>query len=76
MPWRTAPKDRGRQRAQVVERYGITESELNMLSTYNAECARGVMHTPEWARRMAEIQGRYNARRAELNEQFARDRDS
>lgn len=31
------------------------------LATYNAERARGIMHTQEWQDRMAEEQRRYDA---------------
>lgn len=31
------------------------------LATYNAEVARGIMHTPEWAAQMAVLQAEYGA---------------
>src|SRR5260221_5167802 len=31
----------------------LTFSELEQLATYNAERARGIMHTPEWQAKMA-----------------------
>ena len=36
------------------------ESRWGDLATYNAEVARGIVHTPEWQLKMAEKQQRYN----------------
>lgn len=33
------------------------------LATYNAERARGIMHTPEWQAAMAQLQDEFDARR-------------
>ncbi|MHB8742603.1 MAG: hypothetical protein ACYC9L_05695 [Sulfuricaulis sp.] len=33
------------------------------LATYNSECARGIVHTPEWDLRMVAIQSRFIAER-------------
>lgn len=35
------------------------------LATYNEECARGIVHTPEWDQRMAVLQGRFDEEVAE-----------
>lgn len=44
-----------------------TAYEFEYLAVYNAEVARGIMHTPEWQQRMAEVQRRFDEqRRAEL----------
>ena len=34
--------------------------EFHVLATYNSEVARGLVHTPEWAARMAELQARFD----------------
>jgi hypothetical protein len=34
---------------------------LNTLATYNAERARGIVHTQEWAERMAKHQAEFDA---------------
>ena len=34
--------------------------EFNDLARYNAEVARGIVHTPEWREKMAEEQRRFN----------------
>lgn len=51
---RRATKD-----ADYRERYGLTESALQELGTYNAEVARGIMHTPTWEARMVELQKKF-----------------
>lgn len=50
--------------------------ELEALARYNAECARGIVHTKAWDRKMAGIQAYYEdlarrdlAERGELVEQ-------
>ena len=35
-------------------------AEFGPLATYNAERARGIVHTPEWDAAMAELQCRFN----------------
>lgn len=40
---------------------GLTEVELQRLGTYNAERARGLVHTDEWQAAMAALQARFNA---------------
>lgn len=42
------------------ERERAFERQWGDLATYNAEVARGIVHTPEWDARMAEKQARYN----------------
>ena len=34
--------------------------QLDILAQYNAECARGIVHTPEWDERMATLQARFD----------------
>ena len=35
---------------------------FEMLAIYNAEVARGIMHTPEWHARMADLQAKFDER--------------
>lgn len=35
-------------------------SEVNDLAIYNAECARGILHSVEWVRRMDALQTQFN----------------
>jgi hypothetical protein len=53
MRWRRErrPKDNGT---------GLSEFELSRLGTYNAERARGIVHTPAWAAQMAVLQERFD----------------
>lgn len=39
----------------------LTTAEVEALAAYNGEVARGIMHTPEWTARMAELQARFDA---------------
>jgi hypothetical protein len=39
---------------------GMTPQELLLLATYNAEVARGIVHTDEWNAEMAELQRMFN----------------
>lgn len=38
-------------------------SEVDVLARYNAERARGILHTFEWQERMAELQRRFDEAR-------------
>ncbi|HOW79413.1 MAG TPA: hypothetical protein PK406_08180 [Verrucomicrobiota bacterium] len=38
------------------------EERFNSLATYNSEVARGIVHTPEWIQKMADMQSDYNAK--------------
>ena len=38
----------------------LTVTELSELATYNAEYARGIMHTEDWKRYIAGLQARFN----------------
>lgn len=38
-----------------------TPDSFEMLAVYNAEVARGIMHTPEWQARMAGLQRKFDA---------------
>jgi len=37
----------------------LTEEEITALTIYNAEIARGLIHTPAYEKKMAELQWRY-----------------
>lgn len=37
------------------------DRDWSVLATYNSECRRGIVHTPEWDALMADEQERYNA---------------
>jgi hypothetical protein len=39
-----------------------TPDSFEMLAAYNAERDRGIMHTPEWRARMADLQVRFDER--------------
>lgn len=43
--------------------------EWNQLATYNAEVARGIVHTPEWVEKMRLEQERFDAGRESMLEQ-------
>lgn len=44
----------------------LPSEDVTRLATFNSERSRGLMHTPEYAERMAELQRRFNeAREAE-----------
>lgn len=45
----------------IADRAHHFELRWGDLARYNAERARGIVHTPEWDARMAEKQVRYNA---------------
>jgi hypothetical protein len=48
----------------------LTAAEIDWLARYNAECARGIVHTDEWRARMADFQRRFGEEvRAGLVEQ-------
>jgi hypothetical protein len=40
-------------------------SRFDKLATYNSEVARGLVHTPEWQKQMAELQREFHAWRIE-----------
>jgi hypothetical protein len=48
---------------------GLTDKELMRLCAYNAEHARGIVHTPEWTAQMAELQEKYSAARQREHEE-------
>jgi len=39
---------------------GLSEFELDRLGTYNAERARGIVHTPAWQAQMASLQAQFD----------------
>jgi hypothetical protein len=43
---------------------GLSESDFNTLARYNAEVARGIVHTPGWDERMIALKSQFNARDA------------
>jgi hypothetical protein len=47
----------------VSTRYERTLYEFADLAQYNSEKARGIVHTPEWNKKMAKEQARFNANR-------------
>lgn len=36
--------------------HGLSQEDMYALSQYNSEVGRGIVHTPEWDKRMAELQ--------------------
>lgn len=40
-------------------------SDYDQLAIYNAEVARGIVHTPEWDQKMAAVQQRFNEQQAQ-----------
>jgi hypothetical protein len=45
---------------RILKPEPLAPNELHTLATYNAERARGIMHTPEYARKMHDLQSRFN----------------
>lgn len=39
----------------------LSPYELAALATFNAEVARGILHSEDWRRQMAALQARYDA---------------
>jgi hypothetical protein len=39
---------------------GLSQHQMNQLSTFNSERNRGIMHTPEYSARMAALQRMYD----------------
>lgn len=50
-----------RTRFNYLATTGLDEHEINALATFNAEKARGLVHTVSYAEAMAALQRRYNA---------------
>lgn len=44
-----------------IERCEPMPWKFDQLATYNAERYRGIMHTPEWRAKMADLQREYDA---------------
>jgi len=38
----------------------VKPDDLHALATYNSEVMRGLVHTPEWRERMAQLQDQFN----------------
>jgi hypothetical protein len=49
-----------RQRAQRRYRLGSMPAKFEDLAVYNAECSRGIVHTPGYDAAMAELQRQFN----------------
>jgi hypothetical protein len=47
---------------------------LDRLAQYNAEVARGIVHTPEWDERMAKYQAEFDANLAQEAQWYAENR--
>lgn len=43
-----------------VDGSSLTRQEVETLATFNAECSRGLVHTPEWMAKMAALQERFD----------------
>jgi hypothetical protein len=39
----------------------LTREQIETLGRFNAECARGIVHTDKWDGQMKELQARFNA---------------
>lgn len=70
MPWKEVTPEKQRAAQAIVDRYALLGDRMdeNRLAVYNAERARGLVHTPEWVAKMDEIQARLDARATELRE--------
>jgi hypothetical protein len=55
----------------MAEMSAILEAEI--LAVYNAERARGIVHTAEWDDRMAELQAEFDQRQQRPDEDRIRD---
>ncbi len=53
-----------RKHSEGGMRYGLTADELTQLATYNAECARGILHAASWKAAMKDLQVRFNQAKA------------
>lgn len=54
--------------AEHVEMYGLSESQLHELATYNSEKERGILHSQSWHDKMAQFQFAYDqAARKRMN---------
>lgn len=60
---------RRRQWTASSDYNGLTRGEFQQLADYNGEKARGIVHAPEFVKRMAALQERWNAGQ---REEFAR----
>jgi hypothetical protein len=49
-----------RQRTVRRQRLGPMPAEFGQLAAYNAEVARGIVHTAEWDAAMASLQRQFN----------------
>lgn len=43
-----------------VAAHGLTSEEISRLASYNTERSHGLMHTTEYAEKMAELQKRFD----------------
>lgn len=47
------------------DNFGYKPDEFDALATYNAECSRGIVHTPEYHAKMEEERERFNDKQRE-----------
>ena len=52
--------DRKDPYAEQARYNGLSYADFNTLGTYNAEVARGIMHTAQWIAKMGALQRRFN----------------
>jgi hypothetical protein len=71
MAWVKVSNDWERKRREIIDRYDLSDSDVQSLRIYNQECARGLLHTAEWQHQMAGIQARLDQRKAEIDAGFA-----
>lgn len=50
----------------------LTPQQINALATYNGECARGIVHTEQYDRKMALLQEHFNTQALEEPESLYR----
>lgn len=41
--------------------YGLSEADFTILATYNAERARGLVHSDQWREQMSRLQSAFDA---------------
>ena len=58
IPPHKRPEDQPKGFRRVTRSAALSHQEVEVLATYNAEVYRGIVHTPEYDAKMAELQGR------------------
>lgn len=56
-----ARRRREERRRRVYAQHEITDSDVARLAQYNTEKWRGIVHDPEFASEMADVQSRFDA---------------